>query len=194
VTAKPTSRWLTTWKWTITVRNSGFAPCTPTARRMHRGCLRGSRVLIFRFAAVLLLEPNCANRCRNIPIAQVCAFLFGCLANKSRKVAITPGYNNYRQTVSQQAGLSPLLQLRILRFGFFQDGNIGIGVGPRRVRSKCLTGISVLPPNPFRFQSLVRILFGYVPCASLRTERYRRGPRGRSSQEAWSREIPQLRG
>ncbi len=64
------------------------------------------------------------------------------------------------------------------------------GVGPRHVRSKCLTGISVLAPNRFRFQSLVRILFGYVPCVWLRTERYRHGSRGRSSQEAWSREIP----
>ena len=32
----------------------------------------------------------------------------------------------------------PLLQLRILRFGFFQDGNVGVGVFPEDEASQSL--------------------------------------------------------
>jgi len=38
-----------------------------------------------------------------------------------------------------------------------------------------------------------RILFGYVPCAWLRKERYRRIRRGRSSEAVWYLEIRQFR-
>jgi hypothetical protein len=51
------SKWPATWKWTTTVTNTGSALRTPTARRMLCGCRPGSRVLIFRFAADLPLEP-----------------------------------------------------------------------------------------------------------------------------------------
>jgi len=47
----------TTWKWTITVKNTGSALRTPTARRILRGCQRGNQVLIFLSEADLPLEP-----------------------------------------------------------------------------------------------------------------------------------------
>ena len=57
MTAKDVKKWLTTWKWMITVTNTGSALHTPTARRMLRGCRRGNQVLIFHSEAVLPLEP-----------------------------------------------------------------------------------------------------------------------------------------
>jgi hypothetical protein len=55
--AKAANKWPTTWKWTITVTNTGPALRTPKARRMLRGCRRGNQVLIFLCEADLPLEP-----------------------------------------------------------------------------------------------------------------------------------------
>src|SRR5579864_7834661 len=58
----------------------------------------------------------------------------------------------------------PLLQLRVLRFGFFQDGNVGVGVFPQRKKifvggerpNAGGIGIRVLPLSvkSFRLQSV----------------------------------------
>jgi hypothetical protein len=39
--------------------------------------------------------------------------------------------NNYGQSKTVSLGLGRLLQLGVFRFGFFQDGNIGISVFPQ---------------------------------------------------------------
>src|ERR1700687_3424871 len=44
----------------------------------------------------------------------------------------TPGSINYRETVSDEEELFELLQLRVLRLGFLQDGDVGVGVFPER--------------------------------------------------------------
>jgi len=51
------NKWPTTWKWRITVTNTGSALGTPTARPMLRGCRRANQVLIFLSGADLPLEP-----------------------------------------------------------------------------------------------------------------------------------------
>ena len=44
----------------------------------------------------------------------------------------TPGFANHLRDSSGEGGFFLLLQLRVLRFGFFQDGNIWVGVFPER--------------------------------------------------------------
>jgi hypothetical protein len=43
-------------------------------------------------------------------------------------------------------GANPLLQLRVLRFGLLQDGDVGVGVLPERkkilIRRACLYGVA----------------------------------------------------
>src|SRR5579864_973074 len=54
----------------------------------------------------------------------------------------------------------PLLQLRVLRFGFFQDGNVGVGVFPQRKKifvggeRPDAGGIRIRSLRGFRLQSV----------------------------------------
>jgi hypothetical protein len=54
--------------------------------------------------------------------------------------------NSYRQTASDEAELSPLLQLRVLRLSLLQNGDVGVGVLPESeevlISSLGLRGIS----------------------------------------------------
>ncbi len=42
------------------------------------------------------------------------------------------GFDSYRQTATAQAEPFPLLQLRVLGLGLFQDGDVWVGVFPKR--------------------------------------------------------------
>jgi hypothetical protein len=45
-------------------------------------------------------------------------------------VSVIADFVNHRQTASDEQDFPLLLQLRVLRFGFLQDGDVGVGVFP----------------------------------------------------------------